>query len=256
MTERTEGLIVLAVGVAVIALAQLGTPHRAPPLYDGVVVEEPYRYLSPPPGAPGSPKSYTATEPVQGGQSAELVAATPESPPQAQLVAGAGSFQLPPGSTAVTVSIQPVAPASSPPDLVLVSNVYRFSVTNQAGAPLKPAAGVKLLLRAPTADPNPATVRWNESAWQEVPSEHEIAGMVSANVSELGDFAVGVRRSSGPFGFDPVVLAAALFTAVASVAVLLVLGTRLRARGARRSEVAAAQRLPGRGKRSRKRRGR
>ena len=85
MTERTEGLIVLAVGVAVIALAQLGTPHRAPPLYDGVVVEEPYRYLSPPPGAPGSPKSYTATEPVQGGQSAELVAATPESRPQAQL---------------------------------------------------------------------------------------------------------------------------------------------------------------------------
>ena len=254
MTERTEGLIVLAVGVAVIALAQLGTPHRAPPLYDGVVVEEPYRYLSPPPGAPGSPRSYTATEPVQGGESAELVAATPESPPQAQLVAGAGSFQLPPGSTAVTVSIQPVAPASSPPDLVLVSNVYRFSVTNQAGAPLKPAAGVTLLLRAPTADPNPMTVSWNGSAWQQVPSEHEIVGMVSSNVTELGDFAVGVRRSAGPFGLDPVVLAAALFTAVASVAVLLVLGTRLRSRGPRRSEVAAAQRLPGRGKPSRKRR--
>jgi len=254
VTERTEGLIVLAVGVAVIALAQLGTPHRAPPLYDGVVVEEPYRYLSPPPGAPGSPRSYTATEPVQGGESAELVAATPESPPQAQLVAGAGSFQLPPGSTAVTVSIQPVAPASSPPDLVLVSNVYRFSVSNQAGAPLKPAAAVLLLLRAPTADPNPMTVSWNGSAWQQVPSEHEIVGMVSSNVTELGDFAVGVRRSAGPFGLDPVVLAAALFTAVASVAVLLVLGTRLRSRGPRRSEVAAAQRLPGRRKPSRKRR--
>jgi hypothetical protein len=254
VTERSEGLIVLAVGVAVIALAQLGTPHRAPPLYDGVVVEEPYRYLSPPPGAAGGPKSYSSTEPVQGGQSAELVAATPESPPQAQLVAAAGAFQLPPGSTALTVSIQPVAPASSPPDLVLVSNVYRFSATDQAGAPLKPAAEVTLLLRASTADPNPATVRWNESAWQEVPSEHEIAGMLSARVTELGDFAVVVRRSSGPFGLDPVVLAAASFTAVASVAVLLLLGTRLRSRGARPSEATAAHRSSGRGKPRRKHR--
>jgi hypothetical protein len=254
VTERTAGLIVLALGLSVIVAAQLGTAHRAPPLYDGVVVEEPYRYLSPPPGAAGGPKSYTASEPVQGGQSPELVAATPESPAQAQLVAAAGAFELPQGSTSVTVAIQPVAPQSQPPDLVIVSNVYRLSVTNQAGAPLKPATAVTILLRAPTADPNPMAVRWSGPSWQEVPSMHEIAGMVSANVTELGDFAVVVRRSSGIFGLDPVVLAAGVFAAVASVAALAVAGARLRARGAGRREAPASRVTPGRGKPSRRRR--
>jgi hypothetical protein len=230
VTERSEGLVVLAIGLAVIVGSQLVAPHRAPPLYDGVVVEEPYRYLSPPPGRPDQPMSFKATLSLDAGQSPKIAAATPESPPQAQLIAAAGAFGLPPGTTSVSVSIEPVAPAIPLLGLTIVGNVYRIAVTNQAGLALKPLTAVRVLLRAPTADPSPALARFTGSMWQEVPSRHDIAGMVDANVGELGEFAAVVRGSGNSLGLDPVVLAAGLFTAAVSVGALVVLGARLRSK--------------------------
>ena len=52
MKGRTPALAVLATGFVLVVAAQLIAPLRSPPLYDGVVIEEPYRYLSPPPGQP------------------------------------------------------------------------------------------------------------------------------------------------------------------------------------------------------------
>src|SRR5439155_670744 len=82
------------------------------PLYDGVVVAEPYRYLHPTGGQAGDPTSATDEKPVSGNQSPFFAAATEESPPQAQLVAMDDAFQLNPGSTHLNVSITAVDPVA------------------------------------------------------------------------------------------------------------------------------------------------
>ncbi len=97
--NRRAAVVSLGAGLGLIALAQLAAPFGSPPLYDGVVVQEPYRYLSPGPGQLGSPTSYRSTLPVTGIASPVFVAATTESPPQAQLIAESGAFVLPPGAT-------------------------------------------------------------------------------------------------------------------------------------------------------------
>ena len=84
MKGRTPALAVLATGFVLVVAAQLIAPLRSPPLYDGVVIEEPYRYLSPPPGQPGSPTSYEQTLPLDGGASPSAVAAGAAAPPAAR----------------------------------------------------------------------------------------------------------------------------------------------------------------------------
>src|SRR6202008_1664103 len=90
-------------------ISQFTAPFRSLPLYDGVIVQEPYRYLAPSSGQAGSPTSYAGTQPIHGATSPAFVAATTESPPQAQLIAPAGAFVVPAGVTALSISIQPVA---------------------------------------------------------------------------------------------------------------------------------------------------
>src|SRR5207248_2847048 len=91
---RAGALIALGAGLVLIAVARISEGPSPAPLFDGVVNQEPYRFVSPAPNQPGSPTSFHATEPVAGDKSPQFVAATTESPPQAQLVAGPGAFPL------------------------------------------------------------------------------------------------------------------------------------------------------------------
>src|SRR4029077_7907785 len=61
MRERRLGIGALVLGGLAIIAVQRVAPLLAPPLYDGVIVIERYRWLVPPPGQPGDPKSATGT---------------------------------------------------------------------------------------------------------------------------------------------------------------------------------------------------
>ncbi len=88
MARRRLGLFALAIGLAIVVAAQRLAPIGGPPLYDGVIVEAPYVWLSPPAGFPGGAQGVEQTIPVQGGQSPDIGIGTSENPPQAQLVRG------------------------------------------------------------------------------------------------------------------------------------------------------------------------
>lgn len=195
---RRAGLVTLAVGAVLLGAAQLVAPGGGPPLYDGIVVAEPYRYLSPPAGAPGDPSSYTATIPVSGGVSPEIVAATAEIPPQAQLIAPQGAFTLGSSSTSVTVSISAVPPTANPTDGSLAGNVYRFSVTDQTGADLTAHEIVTIVLRAPSGVTDATMARLVNGTWETIDTEHAgQPGMFDANATLFGDFAM-ISTGGGP----------------------------------------------------------
>ena len=134
MARRAIGLQVLTVGLVMMAAVQVVQPVHLP-LFDGVVVVDPYRYLSPPPGGEGSPTSAKATFPIQAGTSPSFAVYTSETPPQAELLAKGGEIAVGSGITSMTVTIDPVpAPGSS--SQTAAGNVYRFAVVDQSGAAL------------------------------------------------------------------------------------------------------------------------
>ena len=200
--DRLAGGLAILIGTllafGVQALAPVGVP-----LYDGVVVAEPYRYLHPTGQQPGNPTSFSSAPTVQGVVSPLLAAATTEAPPQAQLIAQRDAFQLTPGATNLQVSIAPIEPPSVPPDQPIAGNVYRISVTDQAGAALqiKPCQGcVTLLLRGPETLEAGRLLRFADGAWTDVNAIHNsMTGMYQWNATGLGDFAI-VSATGGEAG--------------------------------------------------------
>src|ERR1700674_2836194 len=98
---------VAATGLAIAAAAQVVAPVVVP-LFDGVVVNEPYRYVTPPPGEAGSPTSASSGLAIAQGVSPAFAVYTSETPPQAELVARSGELAVRPQSTSVTVTIDPM----------------------------------------------------------------------------------------------------------------------------------------------------
>jgi len=241
-------------GFVLVVAAQLMAPLRSPPLYDGVVIEEPYRYLSPPPGQPGSPTRYKQTLPLDGGASPAVVAATQESPPQAQLIADTGAFTLPSGTTSIVASIEAVPPPNAPSSGSILGNVYRFSVTNQAGTSLAASSAVTIVLRAPSGSIQPIMARYTGSAWQELQTEH--AGQQDlwlANTTQSGDLTLIGQSTSGPFGLDPILIVAGGAAGLVSVLILLVVPWRTRRRPVRQPVGRLPARAPSRRKRGKRR---
>lgn len=197
------GGLALAVGFAVAALVASLGPRGAPPLYDGVVAIDPYRYVAPASGQLGGAQGATKTLPVTSGTSPVVTIGTPEQPPQAQLIANQGAFVLAPGTSAITVSITPVAPTIQPPNAHVVGNAYRVSVTSQTGAPVsaRSDAQVTLALRAP-ANVSAATVEQRTGGtW--APLQAAAAGFPgtfeTTGLTDFGEFAL-VGEGSGAAG--------------------------------------------------------
>lgn len=242
--ERRSALLVLAIGGTLALLAQLAAPV-AVPLYDGVVVQDPYRFLTPASGQAGSPTSYTSEPGVDTGGSRAFVAATTENPPQAQLIALGGVFTIPSGVTTLKVSIEPVAPQSAPAAGSIAGNVYRLAVTDGSGAALAIAAGsqVTLTLRAPDGVTDASIGRLTATGWELLPTDHGGGfALFSTNPTELGDFALMAGAGSGGLPIVPLaLLGIALAAIVAGVVAVLVMRGR-RARRAREAADAAAAR--------------
>lgn len=208
--DRRIGWLVVLAGAALALGAQVAAPVGVP-LYDGVVVQEPYRYLHPTGDQHGSPTSYTSTVPVAGDVSPAFAAATTESPPQAQLVAQQDAFVLSPGATSLQVSITPVEASAPPASGSIAGNVYRFSVTDQVGTPLalKACDGcVSLSMRAPDGTTDAILKRFVDGAWADLETlPVGVVSMYQTNAKALGDIAVIAAGSSAPAGpgLDPLI---------------------------------------------------
>ena len=193
MARRRLGLFALAIGLTIVVAAQRLAPIGGPPLYDGVIVEAPYVWLSPPAGFSGGAQGVDQTVPVQGGHSPDIGVGTSENPPQAQIFAGAGFLHLPSGTTSIKVSIEPVAPASLPDGWTIAGNVYRFSVTNQAGQPVSGQAsgGVTIELRGPATLNAPVIEHFSGGKWSELAADSVgQPNVFTAVVTDFGDFAL------------------------------------------------------------------
>jgi hypothetical protein len=222
--SRRTAVAVLALGGALALLGQLASPV-AVPLYDGLVVQEPYRFLSPVAGQAGAPTSFSTDKPIQGGVSASFVAATTENPPQAQLIALPGAFVVTATTTTMKISIEPVpGPPTPPPIGAIQGNVYRFAVTDQAGAslPIAKAGGnpPTITLRGPEGVVEGTIARLGANGWELLTTEHGGAlALFSTNPSSLGDFAVIV---AGPDATPSIGLLVGAILAVAVPVALVV----------------------------------
>jgi hypothetical protein len=214
--DRRLGWLAVLAGSALALAVQLAAPVLVP-LYDGVPVTEPYRYLHPTGTHAGQPTSYSSDQPVEGGASPAFAAATAENPPQAQLIAQTGAFALSPGATSVHISITPVEPpAVTPPRGTIAGNVYEISVTDQAGAALTVArcdGCLSLSMRAPDGTDTATLMRFAGGAWAEMDTlPVGVVSMFTSNPTALGVIAVVTTGASpGPGtatapGIDPVVI--------------------------------------------------
>ena len=199
--DRRLGWIAVLAGMGLALAAQVSGPVGVP-IYDGVVVQEPYRYLHPQAGQESSPTSFSATPALDGGVSPVFAAATLENPPQAQLIAQRDAFEVPAGATALQVSVSPIEPPPAPAGWMIAGNVYRFSVTDQAGNPLpvKRCEGcLSLVVRAPDGVQAGAIKRFTGGTWVDVETLHAgILAMYQANPTALGDYAVITIPDTGP----------------------------------------------------------
>jgi hypothetical protein len=201
MSRRRLGRAAMVSGFVLVFAAQRLAPIAGPPLFDGVIVEAPYRWLSPPAGHSGGAKGITEPVPVQGNQSPDIAVGTNENPPQAQVFAGAGYLNMPPGTTAITVSIQPVQPPAQPPSGVIAGNVYSISLTNQDGQPVtgQASGGVTVELRGPHNLTTVTIERYANGAWTPIGGDSVgQPNMFTAVVTDFGDFAV-----VAPAGWSP-----------------------------------------------------
>lgn len=187
--RRRLAAVALVAGLAVAGLAHLRTFPSTAPLFDGVLIEDPYRFVEPQASAAGDPLSAEQTQQVVNGAVPLLAVGTAEVPPQAQIIAQADAFAIPAGTTSITVTIRP----SAPTDPQIGGNVYSLNVTNQAGVALDLRAGalVTIVLRSPDPNVVAEVARFDGTTW--VPLETENGGLpdlFSANITEIGAYAV------------------------------------------------------------------
>lgn len=197
--DRRIGLLALGLGILLIVTAQRLAPLAEPPLYDGVYVPLPYVWLVPPAGLKGGAKGAKGAVAVDGGANRLIAIATPEQDPQAQLLATSGALVLPAGSTKVDFSIEPVLPLELPADGHIDGNVYRISVTNQAGTPLTAPASalVTVVLVSPHSDPDRMIELDTGQGWQPLDTQNQGPGVWLAVVTQFGEFAVVAPGAAG-----------------------------------------------------------
>jgi hypothetical protein len=199
--QRRAGIAALGLGLLLVLGARLVPGLGGPPLYDGVVTAGPYLWLSPGPGQQGNPQGAAATVSVGSGGNDIVALATPETVPQAQILAVPGSLTLPSGAASLSVSIKPVPAPGQPADGTLASNVYDFTVADQRGATAtaKASARVSIVLRSADATLLTGVVeRWDGSHWVPLKTAPPgVGGAYLVVVTEFGDYAVVMPSAAG-----------------------------------------------------------
>jgi hypothetical protein len=194
VTHRRGWLVILAAIAGLMAVWRV-LPAGSPPIYDGNCIADPYRLLG---GSPAPQVASMAFPAAQAFPTSEVF--TGETPPQAQVLMQAGTFV---GSTALTISIAPVAaPAVKPPNGTIEGNVYRFAAVTSTGAQLQPRAGTPLtiVLRATRSVPSPIIDRFDGTTWTPLQTLNSGCGNTfEVTSSQMGEFAaVGPAAGSQP----------------------------------------------------------
>ncbi len=237
VSDRSAGWLAILLAATVVFTVQVVRPVGVP-LYDGVVAQEPYRFLHPTGDQPGAPTSVSMDAEVTGSESPQFVAATTEVPPQAQLVALPGAFALPPGTTSLSVSVKAIDAPTEAPAGQIAGNVYQVSVTDQSGTPLvtRQCRGcISLVMRAPeNATGEGRLQRYADGAWTAVETVHAgIFGMYSTNPTALGVYAIVMIPGGESPGVEGLAVAGG---AVAILGLLFIAVLLLRRRGIRPAE--------------------
>ena len=230
---RWVGVLLVIAGLGLVALVEALQPVTGLGLYDGVVPEEPYRYVSPASGQAGSPASAQSTLDIANGNSPAIVLVTTEQPPQAQLIATPGSIAVLAGTTTITASVTPVAASAEQSAAAnIYGNVYRYAVVDQDGNALGLAASAKptIVLRAPFGSPSVTIAHWDGQQWQPIPTGlGATPSILTGPASTLGDYAL----IPGPAAISvPVLIGAGILVAgIAGVVVLVLRRPRRAHRG-------------------------
>jgi hypothetical protein len=235
--RRRLGVLLVLAGSALALAIQVAAPVVVP-LYDGVQIAEPYRYLHPSGDQVGNPSSTTKNEIILEGVSPVVVAATTEIPPQAQLIAQRGAFVLTPAATSIVATITPIDPPALPTAGPILGNAYRFSVTDPSGTSLRITACdgcVSIAMRAPDGGPPATLMRFLDGTWQPVGTRHGGAvALYQTNPEATGIYAVVATGGEGIGGAlrvlleDPVLLLAGGGIALVFIAFVALLFLRAR----------------------------
>jgi hypothetical protein len=189
-----RGWLVILVALTALSVVLRVLPAGSPPIFDGNCIADPYRFLGSTPAPQPVSKVFAA-----GTAFPTSEVFTGETPPQAQILMEAGTFDT---STSVTVSITPVpAPAPKPPNGVIEGNVYKFAALTPAGAGLEPRPGipVTIVLRATTSVPAPVIDRFNGTTWFPLQTFNSGCGNTfELSTSQLGEFAAVGLSTAGP----------------------------------------------------------
>lgn len=210
----------LVLGGLVAIAAQLLEPMGLP-LYDGVPIVAPYRYLDPRDNQVGQPGAYVADVPVSNGRSPAITAATTESPPQAQLIALDGVFAVPAGVSTLHVAIEAVEAVVPVGQGSISGNVYRIVVTDANGQVVPLAGGGLPTLAMRSAGPlaDAAIFRLDGASWTRLDTvANESLSIYTAQPDSLGDFAV-VDLAAGGISTTTLVVGATLAVVVAALAI-------------------------------------
>jgi hypothetical protein len=209
VSRRRAGWLTLGLGLALLVLVGRRAVGQ-PPLYDGLVIEDPYRYLTPAPGAPGNPSSVSDRLALEGGVAPSVYSGTLEIPPQAQVIVDRDTLALAAGTNELEVSIQPIPPPAPPGNALagqhLAGNVYRIRITDQAGTDLrlKPGTTATVVIRAPAAVTSGTIAQYTGNAWVSLATiSGGLPDMFSANPREFGTFAVITSAAQGSLGASP-----------------------------------------------------
>lgn len=193
-SDRRAALLALVAGLAIVALAQALATRAAPPLYDGVIVQETYRWLQPPSCQPGDPTSASTDQPVAQGTSPGFAVSTDEQPPQAQLLVAPNTLPLPSGTTGLKIAVKPIEPPAPPSGREIAGNAYAITLETQVGQLITPpaSAGVTVILRGPVGIPTPVIGHEAGGSWETLETNPTggLQHTYQAVVTDLGTFAL------------------------------------------------------------------
>jgi hypothetical protein len=185
-----------------VAVGWLVTP-QAVTVYDGVgQPDEPYRYVSAPPGAKVTVKKPTGAKAIfsvaAGVNPADVTLVSGESGPQVSVFLPEGGVNAASGRT--TAEVNPEAVTDPPADGRLDGNVYRLSLTNPTG-PVAFTSGIinaTIYLRASTAA-QPGPVIEHRTApgqkWGRLKTSRMGNDVYLALIHAPGDYAVVFLRA-------------------------------------------------------------
>lgn len=218
-------------GALVVTAGWFATPHPVP-VYDGIgAPDEPYRFVTPPPGATATAAatSALARTPVKGGVSTNgLSVATSEVGPQFSLFLPPMAMAGPDGT--IEVKAEPQAPTDQPEGSRIDGNVYLVTITHPAGAVsfTKKSAISTLYLRATTARQPPPAMQYRGDStqpWKALPTSRGGQDVYVTSFSGPGQYALAFAAAKDGGG-TPVLPLVLLGVFVLLVVVVVVVRLR------------------------------